>query len=300
VDIDKEHILQSSQDSPPPSKRPSLLATGDEDTNSSQPLLAGIDGAAANRQPKPPKAAPAKRTGVWLAALLVLVAGGGAAAWMSSSDNGTERVAVAPAVAVPPRAPASAPPVEAPDVSTAAILHDTPAADDRPALVLQSAAPVKNDASSLAAALESKSPAPAAPVAKADKSSDAAKAARARERRLAVREREEKRHAEKHPLARNVIAKAAAKKNKAPEADNDSDVALLAALVAHSKNSQAAKPAADPNAADARKLRQCKALDSAAQADACRARVCGGGAKGGASGSAACKPARATQVVDAS
>jgi len=239
---------------------------------------------------------------MWLAALLVLVAGGGAAAWMNSTDSGPERVAAAPAVAPAPppaRATASVPPAEAPDVSTAAILHDTSAAEDKPVPALKSAAPVKDSDSSLAAALESKPAARVdAPAAKPAKSSDDAKAARAREHRLAVREREEKQRADKHPLARKVVAKAAEKKAKQPDADNDSDVALLAALVAHSKNSQAAKPAAE--SADARKLRQCKALDSVAEADACRARLCGGSAKEGVKSSAACKPARAAQVVDAS
>lgn len=295
--------MQSRQDSPPPPKRPSLLATGEEENTNSQPLLAGLDGAAVKKNPIPSKPEPARRTGAWLAGLLVLVAGGGALSWMNGADNGVEhaeRVAAAPAQApLPAPAPAlaAAPPAETPDVSTAAILQDTPAANDPPALVLERAAPGKDHASSLAAALESKSTAPAATVARSDKSSDAARAARVRERRLAMHEREEKRRAEKHPLARNVIAKAASKKNKAAEADTDSDVALLAALVAHSKNSQAAKPAANLNAADARKLRQCKALDSAVAADACRARLCG---EGSSSSSSACKPARATQVVDAS
>lgn len=222
---------------------------------------------------------------------------------MSSADNAPERVAAAPAVAPAPaaRALAGVSATEVAEVSTAAILQDTPAADDKPAR----AGPVTGSDSSLAAALESKPGAsttatatatPAAAAAKPVKAHDDGKAARAREHRLAVREREEKLRAEKHPLARKVTAKAADKKARAAEADDDSDVALLAALVAHSKNSQAAKPATDANADAARKLRLCKGLDSVAEADACRARLCTGSAKN----SPACKPSRAAQVVDAS
>jgi hypothetical protein len=258
--IDKEHILQSSQERPPPSTRPSLLATDTQEENASQRLLAGVD---ASPAPRADGARPKRRRTAWLAGLLALAAGGGTAAWMNSAPD--EQVAVAPPARtiapVAPRAP------EAPEVSTAAILQDTPAADEKPAVA-------KADTAALTALLESKP----AVTPKPPKPHDEAKA---RSQKLAAREHAKK-NAEQHPFARDVLAK----KKPAPEVD--SDVALLAALVAHAKVAERAAPSPDP-----RKLKACNARPSAAEADACRARLCAGTAKN----STACKPAR---VVDAS
>jgi hypothetical protein len=219
---------------------------------------------------------------------------------MSSSGDEPVLAIAAPvnAPVAPPIVPAAAAavvaaPVDAPDVSTAAILHDTTADEDKLATPRAPAQPgaSKSDTAALTALLEDK---PAAPAHKPARSREEIRAAEhAREKRLALRERLEKKDTEKHPLARKMVAK----KSATPEVD--SDVALLAALVAHSKASQpkpqpvSRAPAAD---ADAHKLRQCKALDSVAEADACRARLCAGSAKT----SAACRPASGAQVVDAS
>jgi hypothetical protein len=54
----------------------------------------------------------------------------------------------------------------------------------------------------------------------------------------------------------------------------DSDVALLAALVAHSKATQPKRPTGI-----GAKLLQCKTLGSVAEAEQCRARLCSGSAK---------------------
>lgn len=253
--------MQSRQDRQPPSSRPSLLGTPDpQDDGDRQRLLAGLDAGAAP-PPRADKPRPRRRA-AWLAGLAVLVAGGSAVAWMDGAPEQRAAVVVAPMPEV--RAPA-----EAPEVSTAAILNDTAAADEKPAAVAAPRPASKADTSALTALLESKpeTPREAAPPP-----------------RLAVREHAKKK-AEQHPLARNVLAK------KAPAPEIDSDVALLAALVAHAKVAQRAAP--EP---DARKLKQCKARATVAEAEACRARLCTGSAKN----SAACRPASVAQVVDAS
>jgi hypothetical protein len=75
------------------------------------------------------------------------------------------------------------------------------------------------------------------------------------------------------PRPRVATAPAKKKAEAKPAAPVDNDVALLAALVAHSKATQQKSTGA------AAKLRQCKSLSSAAEAKQCRARVCAG-AKG--------------------
>ena len=57
-------------------------------------------------------------------------------------------------------------------------------------------------------------------------------------------------------------------------AQTDSDVALLAALVAHSKATQPKRPSGIRA-----KLLQCKTLGSVAEAEQCRARLCAGSAR---------------------
>lgn len=271
--------MQSRQDSPPPSSRPSLLAADPQEQNDSQRLLAGIDAGAAPRPVLDQQPVKRRRRTAWVAGLLVLAAGGGTAAWMASAPD--EQVAVVrPAPVRAPVTPVAAPKVEAPEVSTAAILQDTPAADEKVA-----AAPArpasKADTSELTALLEAKPVHAAKPEYKAARPHDEAPT---HAERLAARERA-KNAAEKHPLARDVLAK------KKPAPEIDSDVALLAALVAHGKVSQRLAPAPD-----ARKLKECKTRPTADEAEACRARICARVARS----NAACKPASATQVVDAS
>lgn len=291
--------MQSSQDGPAPPKRPSLLGSEQPEQSDNQRLLAGIE-AGSKTQSKATK--PPRRKAAWAVALLLL-AGGGVAAWMNSGSDAPV-LAVATPVSAPAEAPAAPPVVAAasdtaaadtPDVSTAAILHDTSADEDKSAAprALAQKSAVKGDAEALTALLEEKQAAPAPKAKKSREETLAANRAaeRAREKRLASRERLEKKGAEKHPLARNVVAK------KAAPAEVDSDVALLAALVAHSKASQATtRTSAPATTPDARKLRQCKALSSVAEAEECRARLCAGSAKN----SAVCKPASVAQAGDAS
>lgn len=86
--------------------------------------------------------------------------------------------------------------------------------------------------------------------------------------------------------ARNVAAeksKPAARKEKAPV---DGDVALLAALLAHTKKAPAhAKPITE--------YQKCSTLDSVAAADKCRERLCARGAKAPAE----CKPPRVAKAA---
>lgn len=296
--------MQSSQEGPAPSKRPSLLGAEQPEQSDSQRLLAGIEAGSKpkNSAAKPPS--PPSRKTAWVVALLVLAAAGGTAAWMNSGSDEPVLAVAAPVSPAPARQAApvaavasTAASIEAPDVSTAAILHDTTADEDKAAqrTVAAAAKPAsKADTEALTALLEDKPAAPARKAAKERDDSATAESKRAaertREKRLALRDRLKKEQAEKHPLARNVVAKKAA----APEVDTD--VALLAALVAHSKASQqATRTSAPASGPDAKKLRQCKALSSVAEAEECRARLCTGSAKT----SAACKPASVAQVSDA-
>lgn len=256
--------MQSSQESPPPSRRPSLLSTDQQEQSDSQRLLAGVDAKPAAAVAVKPK----RRVSAWLAGMLVLIAGGGAAAWMNGEPE--EVVAAVPQTHASGPVATPRPVVEAPEVSTAAILQDTPAGDEK--VVAQ-----KADTNTLAAALEAKpAPIPSPTPSRAHE--------KTRAQRLAAHEHTKK-STEKHPLARDVLAK----KKPAPAPEIDSDVALLAALVAHGKVAERAAP-------DARKLKACKAQKSLAEADACRARLCTGAAKN----SNACRPASPARVVDAS
>lgn len=220
----------------------------------------------------------------------------------------------APAPAAPLASDLTAPGAEMDDVSTAAILEDAPPAEENaaaPAAPAQTLTPTSDAV--LASAQSDKSaddltsmlerppgaapaqakgaqiadqagPAPATPALKsaakpaskpaakpAPKKPVLAKAAPAKTASKATGQKSGQKSAKKTAAAAAAAKKKAQAKPKAPQ---DTDVTLLAALVAHSK-ATAPKKVVTP----AEKLRLCKTLGSVSQADQCRARLCASSAK---------------------
>lgn len=312
--------MQHSDERPPTSGRPSLLSTeqqADADRNRILGTLVGMSGPA-------PEAMPGKRKYSLLAGALVAVVaiGAGSAVWLSG--EGEKEIVLASSAPLPaapaPAAPlASEPPPIDPapqDVSTAAILQDMPSADARPAAAPADAAPAATDAlkpaddlasllerpagtaaaaPALAAVVAGKAaPAPAKPAPRpaakpAPRKTVTAKAARPKAGSASAA----KKPGQKSAAKTAVAAAPARKKTEArPTAQQqDTDVTLLAALVAHSK-ATTPKKAVTP----AEKLRQCKTLASVSEADQCRARLCASSAKH----EAQCKTARLAKAPEQS
>lgn len=302
--------MQHNDERPTTSGRPSLLSAEQQAEADRHRILSGLDD-------KPAGAHGSKRKYSWMAAALVAVVavGAGSAVWLS--DQGEEPIVLASSAPLPatpaPAAPLASdaallpdsamPPLpngagpanpEAENVSTAAILEDAPApvaeptvpevkkadADELTKLLDQPAAeavaatavlaakpaakPVVKTETKAVPALVKVTDKPLAKkmvVAKATPPKPMAKAA----------PKAAPAKPERHPLA----AAPSKRKNEVhPRAQVDSDVALLAALVAHSKANQPKR-----GSAAAEKLRQCKALGSASEAQACRARLCASSAK---------------------
>lgn len=251
--------MQHSDERPQSSGRPSLLSTEQQAEADRHRILGGLDG-----KPKGSTAGAAKsRRGKlnWLAAgATVLALGTGSALWLSAEGEkeivlaGTAPLPSAPA----PAAALAAEPVkltpEPEEVSSAAILEDAP---------VVASAPADDELSKM---LEPKADAPApARVA----------VTAAPKKHVALAKVAAKPHAPT-AMAMNVepvLRKKPPAHSKAV-APEDADVALLAALVAHSKATQAKRPGGA-----AAKLRQCKTLGSVAEAEQCRARLCAGSAK---------------------
>ena len=300
--------MQHNDERPTTSGRPSLLSAEQQAEVDRQRILGGPDD-----NPTGPNGSKRKYSWLAAALVAVVAIGSGSAVWLAGESDAPIVLAshaALPATPAPaaPLASDPAPPLdnatpllvdggrpnpEADNVPTAAIL------EDMPALVAEipTAQVKKTDEDELTRLLD-QPPAeavatipviaatqPAKPVAKpvvkaenkpvpalvkmADKAvakkTVIAKAAQAKPAPKAAQARQER-----HPLA----AAQTKKKNEVhPRAQVDSDVALLAALVAHSKANQPRRPAA------AEKLRQCRALASASEAEACRVRVCASSAK---------------------
>lgn len=287
--------MQHSDERPPTSGRPSLLSSEQQAEASSPRILGALDGksgaagaGAVRTRPRFP----------WLAGAVVamLALTGGGAVWLSS--EGEKEIVLASSAPLP-AAPAAAAPLvsepppanpEAEDVSTAAILEDVPPGDIlKPAPAApatgKDAKPGADELTSLLERPSSDAPPPALaaarPTPKVDK--PAAKpavkpapkkvvVAKAAPPKAGPRTAQKK---DQKPAPKTAVAAAPAKKKveAAPKAV-DTDVTLLAALVAHSKATQPKKasPASD-------KLRQCKKLASVAEADECRARLCASSAR---------------------
>lgn len=290
--------MQHSDDRPPASSRPSLLSAEQQGEADRQRILSGLD----NKPSLTTAGAQKARSGAvkWVAvgaAVLALTAGAGV--WLVSEGEkeivlaGTAPLPATPAPSVPlaPEPAEHAMPGE--EVSTAAILEDTPVMAEKVAApvavppeeiksLLEKGlpAPVKRpvgmplvlaDAPPYAGALPAAAPAKPAVKAPAKAAKPALKPAAAK-----AAPRKPVATAKSDPKARTKAA-APVKKKPAPAkpvARVNSDEALLAALVAHSKATQPKRVSAA-----AAKLKQCKTLGSIADAEQCRAQLCAGSAK---------------------
>ena len=290
--------MQHSDQRPPPSGRPSLLSSEQQAEADRHRILSRLEGQsnakAVGDTPSGKKRMP------WLAAgAVVLALAAGATWWLASEGDKDILLAnAAPTAATPAVASASVPghasaPAEtaalaaaspadaavgrgtAEDVSTAAILNDTPAIAEKiePAAVgLASSAAKKPGDDDLTSLLEhglaaGKSKPGVAPSETAPKKPAAAPAPTAAHAKPASATAK----AAKKPTvgARAESTKATHRRaDGKADAPVDSDVALLTALMAHMKATQ---PKTTRTAA---KLRQCKSLSSVAAANDCGARIC--------------------------
>ncbi len=273
--------MQHSDERPPTSGRPSLLSLDQQAEADRHRILSGLD----NKPAATTAGQEKNRRGIytWIAAgAAVLVLSAGAGMWLvSEGEKEIVLAGTAPLPATP--APAAALATEAPpmrgtadDVSTAAILDTAPVIGAKPG----ADGGKKQDDDELTRMFDQGALAPAGkgvtPVAvKAAPRPAPPRAAKPRPVAKAVKKPAAA--ADGHgaynvaPRPRPVVAGAAKKKAAAPAAPVDSDVALLAALVAHSK---ATAPKSSSGVAAA--LKQCKSLGSAAEAKQCRTRVCAG------------------------
>ena len=257
--------MQHSDERPQSSARPSLLSSEQQAEADRQRILSGLDGKPEGAGAAAEQARRAKLT--WLAAGAALVAiVAGSAVWLSGEDEieiVRAGMAPLPSAAAPAVALASEPPMvaEAEVVSSAIIV------DDAPAIAAKSDDKAADEAMSKLLAPKAAAPVPVAAKAAPKKRVAVAKAAPVNP--------VAKRRAHT-AMAKNFAPTLKKKPVVHPKAvvQTDSDVALLAALVAHSKATQPKHPVGI-----AGKLQQCKTLGSVAQAEQCRARLCVGGAK---------------------
>ncbi|WEF34627.1 hypothetical protein [Pseudoduganella chitinolytica] len=278
--------MVSKDDRPAGGGRPSLLSTEQQGAAEGRSVLGALDGKAA-KPAKPAKAAgptrpaaraaaaprkPGRGLALWSAlGAGVIALAGGTLAWMASvpDDESVAAVAVPPAPRVA-AAPAPAPAAQS-DVSTAAILQETPASsappDKQPSLKEMLAAPSAKVAARpdpLTQALERPSSKPA----------DAPKAERTRP---ASKEKEkEKAKAEaKKKAAKDKAAKDKQKATPQPrQPPQDKDATVLAALMAHVQPNSHMPKKSTP----AQQLKACRQYN-AAGAEQCRARLCSNIAK---------------------
>lgn len=294
--------MQHDEPRRPGAARPSLLSSAPQAETNSKSILNDLDGgkkpppAAASRAP----AAPRGRKGVlWGGALLGLALLASAAVWMmdvqqeelnlalATTAEPAPAAAHAPAAAPEPMSPA-APAAEAVPVPETAPGNsaDIAAALDAPskahaAANIEDATPAQRE-QSLREMLNA--PVASAPVAKLAKASDSpavkAQAKAPPARATAQAEAKQKSAAPKLAKA-TATAKPKDKPVKQAAPAPDSDVALLAALVAHTHATRAPKQP-DPLSA---KLKQCRQLGTKG-AEQCRTRACSG-----AKDDPQCKPA---------
>ena len=279
--------MQHSDERPPTSGRPSLLSQDQQAEADRHRILSGLESKPALTTAGGEKSRKGM-LGLVVAGAVVLALGAGAGLWLVS--EGEKEIVLAGSAPLPATpAPAVALATEAPvvrgtadDVSAAAILEDAPViappaqpvadkkqADDELTRMFEHGTPAAKPAGTgespkvtetvkpkSVAVVPARPAKPVRPVAKATPKKPVVKA-RPEASNIAPRPR--------------VAAAPAKKKAEAkPAVPVDNDVALLAALVAHSKATQPKSTGA------AAKLRQCKSLSSADEANECRARVCAG------------------------
>ena len=257
--------MQHSDERPQSSARPSLLSAEQQAEADRHRILSGLDGEPEGTGAGAKQSRRAKLT--WLAAGVALVAiVAGSAVWLSGEGEKVivrAGMAPLPSAAAPAVALASEPPMvaETEEVSSATILDDAP--------LVAAKSDTKSSDDELGKLLPPQAAAPVPVAVKAAPKKRVAVAKAAPVKPVA------KRHA--HTAMANKVAPALTKKPIVhPKAvvQTDSDVALLAALVAHSKATQPKHPVGI-----AVKLQQCKALGTVAEGEQCRARLCSGGAK---------------------
>lgn len=283
--------MVSKDDRPAGGGRPSLLSTEQQGAAEGRSVLGALDGKAA-KPAKPAKAAgpnrpaaraaaakhkPGRGLALWgaLGAGVIALAGG-TLAWMASvpDDESVAAVSAPPALPAPRAAVAPAPAAQS-DVSTAAILQDTPSPpqDKQPSLKEMLAAPSAKVAARpdpLTQALERPSSKPA-DVPKTEKTRTAAPDKEPNE----ARKKPAKDKPAKDKAARDKAAKDKQKAAPPPKpVPQDKDATVLAALMAHVQPNSSMPKKSTP----AQQLKACRQYN-AAGAEQCRARLCSNIAK---------------------
>lgn len=278
--------MHDSRERRPASGRPSLLSADPVPAPEDRSVLSQLDGRAAPTRGLPSSVRPARRSGARVAVVGAALAGIAGAAWfaLGSSGDAPDAPLVAAHVApAPVKTPAALP---APAPAVAATPVPAPAPADAPAAtaaVIQDEVPAaKADKHDLASLLN----APAA-------ASAPAVDARPKTRDEAPRKHDSAKKPATEKLARNEKARAPAAPArpkpahavpKRAEPAVDSDVALLAALLAHTKTPDSGSP--DDI------FRRCATNATATEVQRCRVRVC----QSSAQGAAGCKSVRISKA----
>jgi hypothetical protein len=245
--------LHPSDDRPQPSGRPSLLTPDQQGEPAQERILSGLDGKKMGAAPFAAK----RRSNVapWLVTgTLVLAVCAGALVWFDEQETFRPHVAVqnTPVVQLPPPEPVITR-TASEEIAAAAILEESFAEDGATLAEMEG----ESDDAPMMAELTARVPARKAVQAK-----------KKAPRKVAVIK-----PAKKEPPKKLAVAppKKKVEVQAKPTVQADNDVALLAALVAHSKVPQARKASSA-----AEKLTKCKTLGSVAEAEECRARLCSG------------------------
>jgi hypothetical protein len=256
----KERNVQHSEDRPQAPGRPSLLSDAPPLDAGNTRILGGLDPKAGVAPPSP-AATKHSKLGWLAAAVAVLALGAGANVWLAADeDKEVVLASTAPLTGTP--APSVAltgePGATSEPVSTAAILQDVAEPGAAPMSDAEKIG-VEDELDKMLAKQAMPPPAPAKPVNKAPPKA-----------KPPVKKVVAKAPAKPAAKDKKAVAVADKKKPAAPGkvATQDTDVALLAALVAHSKATQ---PKLSPTEV---KLRQCNKLGSVAEAEGCRAKLC--------------------------
>ena len=286
--------MHDSSERRPGAGRPSLLSKDQAPAQEDHSVLSKLDGRAAPAR-RTPARKPDHQRGARAVVFGVAIAGIATLAWLalgSVSETADETLAAAHAPAPLPAMPTAAPVDAAPPAPSAATIHDDlTAALDAPAT---KELPGATEAASVSPAaaqaghrdLERLLDAPAAAPAPSLKLAAAATAETARKDGAGSKPvRSEKPRTPAPAPKPKVVQKPAAQKPPAGKpAPVDSDVALLAALLAHTKTPEAGSPEEI--------YKRCATNATAAEVQRCRVRVCQGSAKGAAE----CKSVRISKV----
>lgn len=260
--------MRPHDDSPRASVRPSLLTPAQQAEADRNRILTTLQGGKAGAVAGgAPGGRRAVRYGTGAAAALLLLAAG---VWLG--QRGADGQALAPAAL--PAAAATVPPAP----PAAARIHD-----EAPAAIDPAPRQSLND---MLTAAPARPPAATPPADMLSKALETPSAPAARPARTPAKTPAKSVPKAAHPPAKKPAAKAEAAASTSRE--EESDIALLAALVAHAQ----AVPA--PPASLRSQLQQCASLKRAA-ADACRERVC----KGRGAGNPQCKAAKSAAKAGA-